>query len=81
MNMKHEEILIKIENSKEACQTLQSNKDAPVLSVNIIEGEKKDLKKQVVEAVHKGDTTSKRVEELEAQNILLREQLQATKEK
>ena len=45
LKRKHEDMLIKIENSKEACQNLQSNKDALVLSVNIIEREKKDLEK------------------------------------
>ena len=54
-------MLNKIEKSKKACQTLQSDEDALVLSVNIIEGEKKDLDKKVVEAVQKGDTTRKRV--------------------
>ena len=60
---------------------LQSNKDALVLSISIIEGEKKDIEKQVVEAEKKGDTTNKRKEEIEAQNSLLREQLQVAKEK
>ena len=81
LKRKHEDMLSKIEKSKEACQTLQSDKDALVLSVNIIKGEKKDLEKQVMEAVHKGYTASKRLEELEAQNLLLREQLQVAKEK
>ena len=81
LKRKHEDMLSKIEMSKEACQTLRSNKDALVLLVNIIEGEKKDLEKQVVKAVQKGDTTRKRVEELEAQNLLLGEQLQVEKEK
>ena len=36
-----------------------------------MEGEKKDLEKQVVEAEKKGEATSKRIEELEAHNILL----------
>ena len=44
-------MLSKIENLKESCKTLQSNKDALVLSMNIIEGEKKDVEKQVMEAV------------------------------
>ena len=35
LKRKHEEM---IENSKEACQTLHSEKDSLVLSVNIIEG-------------------------------------------
>ena len=81
LKRKHEDMLSKIEKSKEACQTLQSDKDALVLSVNIIEGEKKDLEKQVVELVQKGDAASKRVEDLEAQNLLLKEQLQMAKEK
>ena len=49
LKRKHEDILSEIENSKEACQIIQSNKDALVLSVNIIEGEKKYLEKQVTE--------------------------------
>ena len=81
LKRKHEYKLSNIEKSKEACKTFQSDKDALVLSVNIIEGEKKDLEKQVVEAVQKGDTTSKRVEELEVQNLLLKEQIQVAKEK
>ena len=40
--------------------------------VNIIEGEKKGLEKQVMEAVQKGDMENKRIEELEAQNLLLK---------
>ena len=51
------------------------------MSINIIEGEKKNLEKQVGEAIQKGDTVSKRVEELEAQNLLLKEQLQVVEEK
>ena len=50
MKRKHEDILSEIEKSKEACQTLQYDKDAPILSISIIEGQKKDLEKQVVEA-------------------------------
>ena len=34
---------------KEAYQILQSDKDALVLSANIIEGEKKDLERRVLE--------------------------------
>ena len=49
LKRKHEDILSEIEKSKEACQTLQSDKDALVLSISIIEGEKKDLEKQVEE--------------------------------
>ena len=49
--------------------------------MNIIEGEKKDLEKQVMEAMQKGDTTNKRIEELEAQNLLLKEQLQVAEDK
>ena len=45
LKRKLEDMLSNIEKSKEACQTLQSYKDALLLSVNIIEGEKKDLKK------------------------------------
>ena len=40
---KHAEIISDIEKSKEACQILQSDKDALVLSISIIEGKKKDL--------------------------------------
>ena len=39
--------------------------------VNIIEGEKKDHEKQVEEAENKGYATNKRIEELEAHNLLL----------
>ena len=49
LKRKNEDILSEIEKSREACQILQSDKDALVLSVNIIEGEKKDLEKKVVE--------------------------------
>ena len=63
---KYEDMLSTIEESKVECQTLQFNKEALVLSVNIIEGEKKDLEKQIIEVVHKGDTTNKRIEELES---------------
>ena len=49
LKRKHEYILSEIEKSRDTCQILQSNKDALVLSINIIEGEKKDLKKQVAE--------------------------------
>ena len=51
------------------------------MSVNIIEGEKKDLEKQVEEAKYKGDATNKKIEELEPRNILLGEQIQEAKEK
>ena len=64
LKRKHKDILSEIENSREACQILQYEKDALVLSVNIIEGEKKDIEKQVIEAKQKGDAASKRVEEL-----------------
>ena len=73
LKRKHEYMLNTIEESKEACQTLQDDEDALVLSMNIIEGEKKDLEKQVMEAVQKGDTTNKIIEELKAQNLLLKE--------
>ena len=45
LKRKHEDMLGKIEKSKEAWQTLQFDKGALVLSVNIIEGEKKDIEK------------------------------------
>ena len=41
----YEYVLSDIEESKEEFQTLQSDKDSLVLSLNIIEGEKKDLEK------------------------------------
>ena len=66
MKRKYEDMLSEIEESKAECQTLYSDKDALILSVNIIEGEKKDLEKQAMEAVQKGDMTNKRIEELEA---------------
>ena len=50
LKRKHEDILSEIEKSKEACQILQSDKDALVLWVDIMEGEKRNLEKQVVEA-------------------------------
>ena len=81
MKRKYKYMLSMIEESKEECQTLQSDKDALVLSANIIEGEKKDLEKQIIEAVQKGDTTNKIIEELEAQNLSLKEQLQVAEEK
>ena len=42
---KHEDNLSVLEKFREACHILQSNKDALVLSVNIIEGQKRDLEK------------------------------------
>ena len=67
LKRKYEDMLSEIEESKAECQTLQSDKDALVLSANIIEGEKKDLEKQIIKEVQKRDTTNKRIEELEAQ--------------
>ena len=81
LKRKHEDILSEIEKSREACQILQSEKEVLVLSVNIIEGEKKDLEKNIVEGEKKGDAANKIIEELEAQNLLLRKQLQVVKEK
>ena len=49
--------------------------------MNIIEGEKKDLGKQILEAVQKRDTENKRIEEMESQNLSLKEQLQVAEEK
>ena len=66
LKRRYEDMLSTIEESKVEWQTLQSDKDATVLSVNIIEGEKKYLEKQIMEAVQKGDTENKRIEELEA---------------
>ena len=66
LKRKYEDMLSMIVESKVECQNLQSDKDALVLSVNIIEEEKKDLEKQVMEAMQKGDTTNKRVDELES---------------
>ena len=60
---------------------MQSDKDALVLLVNIIEGEKRDLEKQVPELEQKENAADKRVKELEVQNNFLNEQLQAVKEK
>ena len=39
-------ILSEIEKSKEGCKTLQSDRDSLILSISIMEGEKKDLEKQ-----------------------------------
>ena len=64
LKRKHADILSEIEKSKEACQILQFDKDPLILSVNIMEGEKKDLEKQVEEAEYKGDATNKKIEEL-----------------
>ena len=47
LKRKHEDSLSELEKLGEACQILQYEKYALVLSINIIEGEKKDLKKQV----------------------------------
>ena len=58
---------------------MKSDKDALVLSINIIEGEKKDLEKQVAKVEQKGDAVNKRVEELESHNIFLKEKLQAAR--
>ena len=66
LKRKHEDILSEIENSKETCQLLKYDKDSLVLLVNIIEGEKKDLEKYIIEREKKGDATRKRIEELEA---------------
>ena len=51
---KYEDMLSTIEESKEKCQTLQSEKEDLVLLVNIIEGEKKGLEKQIMEVVTEG---------------------------
>ena len=45
IKIKYKYMLSTIEESKEECQILQSDKDPLVLSVNIIEGEKKDVEK------------------------------------
>ena len=42
---------------------MQSDKDALVLSVNIIEGEKRDLEKKVAEVEQKENAVDKRVKE------------------
>ena len=81
LKRKHEDMLSTIEESREEFQTLLSDKEALVLSVNIIEGEKKYLEKHIREAVQKWDTANKRIEELEAQNLSLKEQLQVAEEK
>ena len=81
LKRKYKDMLSTIEESKSECQTLQCDKEALVLSMNIIEGEKKDLEKKVMEALQKGDIENKRKEELESQNLLLKEKLQVAKEK
>ena len=43
------------------------------MSINIIEGEKRDLEKQVAEVEQKEEAANRRVEELEVQNSLLNE--------
>ena len=45
LKRKHEDILSELEKLRKACQILKSDKDSPVLLVNITEGEKKDLEK------------------------------------
>ena len=45
LKRKHEDILSELEKLREACQILQSDKDSLALSINIIEGETKDLEK------------------------------------
>ena len=60
---------------------MQSDKYALVLSANIIEGEKKDLERRVIDIEKEKGTTDKRVEELEVQNSLLDKQLKAANEK
>ena len=59
LKRKYKDMLSKIEESKAECQTLQSDNHALVLSANIFEGEKKNLEKQIIEAVQKGDTKKK----------------------
>ena len=49
MKRKHVDRLSELEKLREACQISESDKDSLVLSINIIEGEKKDLEKQVTE--------------------------------
>ena len=65
LKRKHEDSLIELEKFREACQILQLDKDALVLSVNIIEGEKRDLEKRVVEVEQKENAGDKWVKELE----------------
>ena len=62
LKRKHDDILTELERLKGAYQILQSDKDALVLSVNIIEGEKRDPKRKVLELEKKKDPTNKRVE-------------------
>ena len=81
LKRKHEDSLSVLEKFREACHILQSDKDALVLSVNIIEGEKRDLEKRAAEVEQKENAANKRVKELKVQNNLLNEQLQAAKEK
>ena len=81
LKRKHEDSLSELEKFREACPIMQSDKDALVFSINIIEGEKRDLEKRVLEVEKKGEAANRRVEELEVQNNLLNEELQATKEK
>ena len=81
LKRKHEDSLSELEKFRETCHILQSDKDALVLSVNIIEGEKRDLEKRAAEVEQKGDVANKRVEELEVQNHFLNEQLQEAKYK
>ena len=81
LKRKYEDMLSEIGESKVEFKTLLSDKDALVLSASIIEGEKKYLEKQIIEAGKKGDMANKRIEELKAQNLSLKEQLQVVEEK
>ena len=60
---------------------LKSDKAALTLSIETTEGEKKALEGKVLEFEKKKVTASKRKKELKAQNNLLEEQLEVSKEK
>ena len=81
LKRKHDDILSEFEKLKEAYKMLESYKNVLTLSVAINEGEKRDLEIKVLELEKKKATTDKRVEELETQNILLKEQLRVENEK
>ena len=49
LKRKHEDSLSQLDKLREACQISESDKDSLVLSINIIEGEKKDIEKHVSE--------------------------------
>ena len=81
LKRKYDDTLSVLEKLNGAYHILESNKDALALSIEITEGEKRDLEGKVSELENKKSRASKRIEELEAQKILLEKQLKVAKEK